>query len=648
MKLTGVHVLLSVAALTLVACSGNVDDPGRYGSRTGPNGETILNIDPALVANEGTAPETDEYIHLVTPDLAVCPSGARFDEVGGFCVMGTQALGPFPAAMVATCQKLGGGAQCATTKWELDLARRARGEDFCPAGSLTDLETGLCADDRYVYGPFDLTMIKECRLTGGGAQCDELRWDKWFAPLLTAEDAASNGGATFKAVPAKLDEACGSNSKLFNYYKSQNGFMDVRRAARAKLAAIGEGTSARPDRNGCATYLSYALKKSGAVADMPIEPGTEGFRDALLKRGWKVIQDPAQFQPGDVIISRDRKGVPGHPDHVYMYAGSKDGAPGMGYVIDNQGTMVHERNVSAQGSKTRAAYALRAPNAKSGESCAQSGPVDQRDSCVGKADGWFCSDIKDFSSYQCKAQTIVLGNQCATGRTCTRINPSSPDDDRAQMDGQLPACGTQSAPTTSGQSCTSDGECNPGSNGSGKICAAGKCVAGCNASYQCPGTSTCQAGQCAGGSSGTGGTGGTGTGGTGGTGTGGTGGTGTGGSSSPQSFSAKGTGYYPSNTGVEGGFKDRLGAKLNTLQDFLAGKATYVSVAMDPKAFPYGTKMRIDELDRKFGKTIEFRVVDTGGAFYGKGTSRLDVCTGDKSSSMDPTINGTLTVRVIP
>ena len=154
-------------------------------------------------------------------------------------------------------------------------------------------------------------------------------------------------------------------------------------------------------------------------------------------------------------------------------------------------------------------------------------------------------------------------------------------------------------------------------------------------------------------SSGTGtggtGTGGTGTGGTGtgGTGTGGTG-TGTGGSSSPQNFSARGTGYYPSSSTLEGGFKDRLGAKLNTLQDFLAGKAPFVSVAMDPKAFPYGTKLRIDELDRKFGKTIEFRVVDTGGAFFGKGTSRLDVCTADKSSSMDPTINGTLTVRVTP
>ena len=362
------HGVLALAAVSLVACSsstGPAPFDGAYGSGVS---ETVYDVPEEMTRNEGTAPETTEYPHLVTPDLAVCPTGSRFDEVGGLCVVGTQAIGPFPQGMIAECQKLGGGAQCATDKWALDLARRARGDGLCPTGTDVDFESGLCTDDTYAYGPFDLTIIKECRLTGGGAKCDQIRFDKWFAPLVSAEAAKdTEGGTDFKAVPAKLDEKCGSNSKLFNYYKSQEGFMSVRRAARAKLRDLGVGTSARPDRNGCATYLSYALKQSGAVPDMPIQPGTEEFRDTLLKKGWKIIRDPAQFQPGDVIISRDRAGVPGHPDHVYMYAGSKDGSAGNGYVIDNQGTQVHERNISAQGSKTRAAYALRAPDAKGGD-----------------------------------------------------------------------------------------------------------------------------------------------------------------------------------------------------------------------------------------------------------------------------------------
>jgi hypothetical protein len=111
-----------------------------------------------------------------------------------------------------------------------------------------------------------------------------------------------------------------------------------------------------------------------------------------------------------------------------------------------------------------------------------------------------------------------------------------------------------------------------------------------------------------------------------------------------QKFNARGTGYYPDASPLEGGFVDRRDQPLRTLQDFLSGKANYVSVAMDSKAFPYGTKLRIPELEAKYGKQIEFRVVDTGGAFKGKGTSRIDICTANERASLDSTINGPLTL----
>lgn len=111
---------------------------------------------------------------------------------------------------------------------------------------------------------------------------------------------------------------------------------------------------------------------------------------------------------------------------------------------------------------------------------------------------------------------------------------------------------------------------------------------------------------------------------------------------------ATGTGYYPDSSAMEGGYVDRQGKKLNTLQDFLAGKADYVSVAMDKnEKIPYGTKLRIPELEKKYGKPIEFRVVDTGGAFTGKGTSRIDICTANEKASTDPTINGPLTLQFV-
>jgi D-alanyl-D-alanine carboxypeptidase len=47
-----------------------------------------------------------------------------------------------------------------------------------------------------------------------------------------------------------------------------------------------------------------------------------------------------------------------------------------------------------------------------------------------------------------------------------------------------------------GNACTTDGQCNPGSDGSGLICTSNKCVAGCRNNAQCPGATTCVSGQC--------------------------------------------------------------------------------------------------------------------------------------------------------
>jgi 3D (Asp-Asp-Asp) domain-containing protein len=113
------------------------------------------------------------------------------------------------------------------------------------------------------------------------------------------------------------------------------------------------------------------------------------------------------------------------------------------------------------------------------------------------------------------------------------------------------------------------------------------------------------------------------------------------------SFVARGTGYYPDHSALEGGFVDRRGVKLRTLQQFLAGEAAYVSVAMDSSAFGYGQHLRIRELDAKYGRPIDFRVVDTGGAFRGRGRSRIDICVANRKASVDATINGTLHIDAV-
>lgn len=45
-------------------------------------------------------------------------------------------------------------------------------------------------------------------------------------------------------------------------------------------------------------------------------------------------------------------------------------------------------------------------------------------------------------------------------------------------------------------SCTTDGDCNPGTDGSGQICVQNTCVPGCNADWECPGSTSCVNGSC--------------------------------------------------------------------------------------------------------------------------------------------------------
>lgn len=109
------------------------------------------------------------------------------------------------------------------------------------------------------------------------------------------------------------------------------------------------------------------------------------------------------------------------------------------------------------------------------------------------------------------------------------------------------------------------------------------------------------------------------------------------------------TGYYPHSSAMEGGFVDREGAPLRTLQDYLKGKTAYVSVAMDhlDKRFPYGTKLRIPSIEQEFGKCIEFRVVDTGQRFFGKKTAKLDVCNKTLQDTLGEHTNGAAQVFVV-
>ncbi len=110
------------------------------------------------------------------------------------------------------------------------------------------------------------------------------------------------------------------------------------------------------------------------------------------------------------------------------------------------------------------------------------------------------------------------------------------------------------------------------------------------------------------------------------------------------SFRSTLTAYYPDDSPMEGGFVDMGGAPLRTLQDFLEGKADYISVAMDRGVFPYGTELCLPELAQAYRKQLIFRVVDTGGAFQGRGLARMDICVRDREASYSDLVNADVIV----
>jgi len=89
------------------------------------------------------------------------------------------------------------------------------------------------------------------------------------------------------------------------------------------------------------------------------------------------------------------------------------------------------------------------------------------------------------------------------------------------------------------------------------------------------------------------------------------------------------TWYSPGkgNLAVEGGPLARRNLPAYTIERYLAGEAPYVTVAMDPDIFPFGTTVTNDAFRDTKGNLIPFRVTDTGSAFKGAGLSKMDIAT---------------------
>jgi hypothetical protein len=97
---------------------------------------------------------------------------------------------------------------------------------------------------------------------------------------------------------------------------------------------------------------------------------------------------------------------------------------------------------------------------------------------------------------------VVVDASTPLGPTSGAVSPPPPpppsgNDAGSPSSDDAGASSPDTGPDSGGEtSCSTDGDCNPGSDGSGQICVSGQCVDGCNADWECPGSTSCVDGQC--------------------------------------------------------------------------------------------------------------------------------------------------------
>ncbi len=188
--------VVALSGHALLACSAAPDNAASSSS------STELGAAPALPSPGATAqPPGPATAAGAAPSPYFCPAGYAYDTTHRLCASATDALGPFPAAMVASCKKSGGGAPCDGARWNRDLAIGLRGNGRCPNGSALDATLDACVEGGDAYGPFLQPQVARCTQAGGGNACASMRWAVGFlgapsrapldVPYLNQYDAAA-------------------------------------------------------------------------------------------------------------------------------------------------------------------------------------------------------------------------------------------------------------------------------------------------------------------------------------------------------------------------------------------------------------------------------------------------------------------------
>jgi hypothetical protein len=165
--------------------------------------------------DDAPGPDLEPTLGALSPGTTFCPAGFSLDLAHRLCASATEAVGPFPRAMIEDCKRFvanrsNGSNACETTvtgevnaRWALALAIGARDHTLqasgCATGTSFDPATGYCRDAANVYGPFSNDDVAFCKSKIGGSACETNR----IAPTMVRPKATGFSAATEIAVTGR-------------------------------------------------------------------------------------------------------------------------------------------------------------------------------------------------------------------------------------------------------------------------------------------------------------------------------------------------------------------------------------------------------------------------------------------------------------
>jgi len=159
-------------------------------ARFGGEREASISVDFDNSTGRELLSGTSEQLLVTAASALYCPEGFSYSASARLCVNAEEALGPFTEAMVADCKRFGGGDSCDNLTWERNFAQNLRGNAECPKGASRTLG-GLCVEGGHAYGPFSQQLVETCQRNSGGQGCLTMRWNRSFAESMAPGEQRS-------------------------------------------------------------------------------------------------------------------------------------------------------------------------------------------------------------------------------------------------------------------------------------------------------------------------------------------------------------------------------------------------------------------------------------------------------------------------